>query len=72
VLPQAVAPVPPQDEPEITPSKKAALQTTVYAFPVPPPLVLSSCPRCARQVTVHDHFCGACGMDLHRTPQRHE
>ena len=68
VLPQAVAPVPPQGGSEITLSKKAALQTTVYALPIPPLLVLSSCPRCNKQTATHDVFCGACGMRLHRVP----
>jgi hypothetical protein len=72
VLPQAVAPLPPQDESEIAPSKKAALQTTVYALPVPPQLILPSCPRCNKQAATHDLFCGTCGMRLHRTSQLRE
>jgi hypothetical protein len=56
VLPQAVAPAP-QDHSEITSPEKAALQTTVYALPIPHPLILPTCPRCNnKQTATHDVF----------------
>jgi hypothetical protein len=71
VLPQAIAPSSTAEEQQMA-RKQAASQTTMYALPLSYTVELSSCPKCSKQTSAHDIFCGACGTRLHRAAPSHE